>query len=119
MGGIGNTLNNKQYGGHSDVQSPQFQNTNGLLFGGGRGGRFNHDYAYGSGHVGSGNINGGFLAGGGAGAVSTAERAVIGGDGGIGGGGGTANTTQNTSEGYLASGEGGNGLIIVMYTALT
>ena len=119
MGGIGNTIGNKQYGGHSDVQSPQFENTNGELRGGGRGGRFYNDTGFGSTNAGE-TINGGFLAGGGAAAITHDERRVVGGDGGIGGGGGSANNahTHSSTEGYLASGEGGNGLIIVMYTSV-
>jgi hypothetical protein len=115
MGGLGNTLNNRQYGGHSDVQSPQFENTNGELRGGGRGGKFGFSAFYGT--VGT-NLDGGFLAGGGAAGTETNSLAATGGDGGIGGGGGTANSTVASTEGHCNSGQGGNGLIIVMYTSV-
>ena len=103
-------------GGHSDVQSPQFENTNGELYGGGRGGRSGY---YGTGVGTTSNVDGEFLAGGGAVTVQFASKTNQGGNGGIGGGGGGAvlypssNQTQ-----YVASGAGGNGLIIVMYTAI-
>jgi hypothetical protein len=64
-------------------------------------------------------INGGFLAGGGAGYMVNAARNAYGGDGGIGGGGGTANTTPASSAGMVNSGAGGEGLILIMYTAIT
>ena len=116
VGGVGNTLNNRQYGGHSDVQSPQFENTNGELRGGGRGGKFCFSKFYGV--TGTTNVDGGFLAGGGAVGNSTDGLAATGGDGGIGGGGGTANSTVASTEGHCNSGQGGNGLIIVMYTSV-
>ena len=110
-----NNANNIYYGGDSDVQSPQFENTNGELRGGGRGGRFFYR-EIGSSPV---EINGGFLAGGGAGFTISAGHNVFGGDGGIGGGGGTANYTAVSSEGMVNSGAGGAGLILIMYTAIT
>lgn len=106
--------NNIYYGGHSDVQSPQFENTNGLLRGGGKGGRFFYRFDGGS----SIEINGGFLAGGGSGYTETTGDNAFGGDGGIGGGGGSANH-NNQTEGMVNSGAGGNGLILIMYTAIT
>tara|TARA_B110000902_G_C14042416_1_gene488360 strand:+ start:393 stop:791 length:399 start_codon:yes stop_codon:yes gene_type:complete len=114
VGGLGNTLNNRQYGGHSDVQSPQFDNTNGELRGGGRGGKFLY-YSTGTTTT---VLDGGFLAGGGAAGTEHSGRAATGGDGGIGGGGGTANSITGSTEGTCNSGQGGNGLIIVMYTAI-
>ena len=117
VGTNGNNTNNIQNGGHSDVQSPQFENTNGELRGGGKGGRFYNDFGYGSTNNGA-NGNGGFLAGGGGTFVHLDTRAAFGGDGGIGGGGGSVNTNASSNQGYLASGEGGNGLIIVMYTSV-
>ena len=117
QGGIGNTTNNKRYGGDSDVISPQFQNTNGELRGGGKGGRNFNTFGYSSAGQ-QANINGGFLAGGGAMAVTLDTRAILGGDGGIGGGGGSAVCGSTATEGYLSGGKGGDGLIIVMYTSV-
>ena len=114
---IGNSsAANSKYGGHSDVQSPQFENTNGELRGGGRGGRF-HSNRYAP-YAGGTTSNGGFLAGGGAAGNFNSERATSGGDGGIGGGGGTSGMTAASNSGYIIGGAGGNGLIIVMYTAI-
>ena len=110
-----NDVSNSIYGGHSDVISPQFENTNGELRGGGRGGRSyvgSAQYSYGT------RVNGGFLAGGGA-VHSTQYRQIQGGDGGIGAGGGSCViSTSPTYLGITTSGAGGHGLIIVMYTAI-
>jgi hypothetical protein len=103
-----------KYGGHSDVQSPQFENTNGELRGGGRGGKFENVWVYGKFQI----NDGGFLAGGGASWCVTAEVTASGGDGGIGGGGGSANCRTASQAGYINSGKGGDGLIIVMYTSV-
>mgnify|MGYP003624274944 FL=1 len=109
-----NDVSNSVYGGHSDVISPQFENTNGELRGGGTGGRsyLSSSFNYGT------RGNGGFLAGGGA-AHSSQSRQIQGGDGGIGAGGGSCViSTSPTYLGITTSGAGGHGLIIVMYTAI-
>lgn len=103
-----------KYGGHSDVQSPQFENTNGELRGGGRGGKFANDWT-GTIPV---NLDGGFLAGGGAAYQVQTTRSAQGGDGGIGGGGASANCADISQTGFVAGGKGGNGLILVMYTSV-
>lgn len=102
------------YGGHSDVQSPQFENTNGELRGGGRGGKTQ----YGNSLSSIVNSDGGFLAGGGAAWGVSSSRPAFAGDGGIGGGGGTSNGAGNSSIPITNAGSGGKGLIIVMYTAI-
>ena len=101
-------------GGHSDVQSPQFENTNGELRGGGRGGQ--SMFAYHQNPRNTNPIYGGFLAGGGGNGSNTGSSSHSGGDGGIGGGGGNCQTYSGSNE--CRSGAGGNGLIIVMYTAI-
>jgi len=110
-----NDVSNSTYGGHSDVISPQFENTSGELSGGGRGGR---SFASAS-VIGDSRRNGGFLAGGGA-TFNLYSNAIQGGDGGIGGGGGACGIGGNTTQlGISTSGAGGHGLIIVMYTAVS
>ena len=106
----------QSFGGHSDVMSPQFENTNGELRGGGAGGRNGARFSSSSGNAES-NMNGGFLAGGGGFWSGGDNVAMVGGDGGIGGGGGSC-AYPNGSGAPPASGAGGNGLIIVMYTAI-
>ena len=106
------------YGADSDVQSPQFENTNGELRGGGRGGVF----AWNQGpNAQAQRPHGGFLAGGGAAMVDSTQGAtylvIKAGDGGIGGGGGSADN-YNVGEVECSAGAGGAGLIIVMYTAI-
>ena len=101
-------------GGHSDVQSPQFENTNGELRGGGRGGQSINTGQKDDVRINT--ISGGFLAGGGGSRSNTGNHCISGGDGGIGGGGGNVSTYQGSEQ--ARSGAGGNGLIIVMYTAI-
>jgi len=105
--------NQSSHGGHSDVQSPQFENTNGELRGGGRGGNF---YFNQNTHT-QATVNGGFLAGGGAAIGKFNSMMAKGGDGGIGGGGGSGRVDGAGAE-EASSGAGGAGLIIVMYTAI-
>ena len=109
-----NDVSNSVYGGHSDVISPQFENTNGELRGGGRGGR-----SFTSATTVQGDrSNGGFLAGGGA-IYNQYVNTIQGGDGGIGAGGGACMVGGSpTYLGRTTSGAGGHGLIIVMYTAI-
>jgi len=108
-----NDVSNSIYGGHSDVISPQFENTNGELRGGGRGGRSFTSPVTPPGD----RHNGGFLAGGGA-IYSQYANTIQGGDGGIGAGGGACTIGASTELGRTTSGAGGHGLIIVMYTAI-
>ncbi len=118
-GGVGTGANSGgavmyKYGGHSDVQSPQFENTNGELRGGGRGGKFANVW----GKQIDINPDGGFLAGGGAAWSNNGTDTTWGGDGGLGGGGASANCAIAGQPGFFVGGKGGNGLILVMYTSV-